>query len=105
MTAQQAVLDRLRAALGSQPEDERRMFGRIGIMLGGQLALSVAKDGSLLVRVADDRSAQLQQRPGVRVGRMGERSMGPRWLVVDHDRIASAEALQLWIDEAFAARR
>lgn len=88
----------------AQPTDvvEKRMFGGICFMVRGKLALSVGRDGSLLVRVAGERSPELQRRPGAQVGEMGGRTMGSSWLVIDADTVADETELRFWVDEALA---
>jgi len=98
------LLDRTRLvateAAGTTDIVEKRMFGGTGVMIRGKLALSVGKDGALLVRVDVARSPQLQTRAGVQQGEMGGRTMGPGWLVVDGQTVADDVELRFWVDEA-----
>lgn len=98
------LLDRVRAIVAEHvPASdvvEKRMFGGTCFMVRGKLAASVGKDGWLLVRVADERSPELQRRPGAQIGEMGGRTMGPSWLVVDAEAVAEDDELAFWLDEA-----
>jgi hypothetical protein len=97
------LVDDVREALVAARPDveiiEKRMFGGVAFMVEGRLVLSAGTSGDLLVRVGDDRSEDLQTRPGVSIGEMGGRSMGPRWLVVEATTIASPDELDFWVAE------
>lgn len=96
------LADRVRAALPpGVAVREVAMFGGLSLMVDGALRLSAGPDGSLLVRVAPARSAELLARPGARPAEMGAgRSMGPGWLIVDADALASEQALADWVQVA-----
>ncbi|HLV54550.1 MAG TPA: TfoX/Sxy family protein [Actinotalea caeni] len=100
------VREVLGALLGDDPGDvvEKRMFGGVALMVRGDLLLSAGGDGRLLVRVADERSEELQRRPGVEIGTKGGRTMGPRWLEVAADVVADDEELRFWVGEALAGQ-
>lgn len=78
------------------------MFGVRSFMVEGALAVSAGGDGGLLVRVATDRHDELLERPGAEQARMGKerKDMGPGWLDVAADAIATDEALAWWLQVA-----
>ena len=109
MTAEQTqVLERIHALL----EDERslrelRMFGGISIMVNERIIFSVRKDGGLLVRVDEARSAELLNRRGAGPALLGRnsRAMGPGWLLVDPETVADDDELEAWFGFALEYNR
>ncbi len=90
------ICDRLRDGVTVQT---KRMFGGVSVMVDGELWVSVGKRGDLLVRVNHERYADLCARDGVSAARMGERDMGPGWLVVDAAHTSNAD-IDFWLGEA-----
>jgi predicted DNA-binding protein (MmcQ/YjbR family) len=98
----QALAARVRAAL---PHDgvvrEVSMFGGLSFMLDERMVVAADRDGGLLVRVDPDRSAELLSVAGARPAVMGaDRPMGPGWITVTADGLATDEQLSHWIDVA-----
>ena len=107
MTAQgdgAPTLERVRDRLTGRPSvREVRMFGGISFMIEDKLAVNVRRDGRLLVRIDPADSAALVADRGARRARMGpDRDMGPSWLDVDPDLLATDEALGFWVGTALA---
>ncbi|MFD5215171.1 TfoX/Sxy family protein [Microbacterium sp. NPDC058345] len=94
------LADRLRALLAGEPTlDEKRMFGSRAFMVNGRILVAARGGGTLLVRVPEERSASLQQRPGARIASMGERTMGQGWLDID-PAVLDDDELIFWLDAA-----
>jgi TfoX/Sxy family transcriptional regulator of competence genes len=96
-----ALAARVRAAL---PRDgvvrEVRMFGGLSFMLDERMVVAV-RDDSLLVRVDPARSAELLSIPGANPAVMGaDRPMGPGWITVSADALATDQQLTDWIEVA-----
>jgi len=69
----EALAERVRSALaGEDGVTERKMFGGIAFMVGGNMALGV-RDADLMVRLGDPEEALAQ--PHTRQSMMGERPM------------------------------
>ena len=98
----QALAARVRAALPQEGEvREVSMFGGLSFMLDDRMVVSVHRDGSLLVRVDPDRSAELLCLPDARPAVMGaERPMGPGWITVTADGLSTDQQLTDWIGVA-----
>ena len=95
------LTDRVRALLMSEPGlEEKRMFGTRAFLLGGRILVGTRKQGTLLVRVSEERGSELLTEPGVSVAVMGTKSMGPSWLDVAPTVLESDEQLMFWIDAA-----
>ncbi len=74
--ASDAMADRLRPLLASKPGlVEKRMFGGIGFMLFGNMAIGTTAKGELLVRIDPARQAEALQRTGAYQMHMGPRPM------------------------------
>ncbi|MGV2984040.1 TfoX/Sxy family protein [Microbacterium sp. AGC85] len=95
------LADRVRALLMSEPGlEEKRMFGTRAFLLHGRILVGVRKEGVLLVRVSEERGAELLTEPGVSIAVMGAKTMGPSWLDVAAAATENDESLMRWIDAA-----
>jgi TfoX/Sxy family transcriptional regulator of competence genes len=75
---------------------EKKMFGGIGWMIGGNMAVGAHTDGRLLVRCAADDSDRLAAEPGADLMKRGSTRMRG-WILVDGDAVATDEALAPWV--------
>lgn len=100
--ARRELVDRVRTALPQDREvREVAMFGGIAIMLDGAMVVSAGKDGDLLVRIDPDDHDRLVARPGAQPAVMKRgREMGPGWISVSADAIATDEQLATWLQVA-----
>lgn len=79
------------------------MFGGLSFMVNEKMVVSVLRDGDLLVRVDPGRNEELVALPGAGQAEMGAgRTMGPGWIHVAGDAIATEERLSFWIAVALA---
>lgn len=97
-----AVLERLRALLSGREVREVSMFGGIALMVEDRMALSVGKDGDLLVHVDPADYPALLDRDGAEPATMGRRPMGDRWLRVDAEHVGDDASLRFWLDRGLA---
>ncbi len=101
--AQHAMSDRVRALLVDDPTlTEKSMFGSRAFLLGERILVAVFSGADLLVRVDAEQDDVLLLEPGAARAEMGakKRTMGPGWLLIDHDSLADDERLLFWIDVA-----
>jgi len=96
--------ERIRAMLTTEPSTrEVSMFGGVSFMVNDKMIVNVRRDGDLLVRIDPHRSPELMADHGARPAEMGPgRAMGPGWLDVPAERIATDDQLRFWIDVAMA---
>jgi TfoX/Sxy family transcriptional regulator of competence genes len=95
------LAERVRAALGDRAQvTERRMFGGIAFMVGGNMAVGVNGD-DLIVRVDPGEHEAALAEPGVRTFDMTGRPMAG-WLLVGADTTASEEGLRSWVERGAA---
>ncbi|MDA8292434.1 MAG: TfoX/Sxy family protein [Actinomycetota bacterium] len=93
------LADRIRELLGAEREvDEVRMFGGIGFLLSGHLAIAVSGNGGVLVRVDPSRSDELASEPGAARAVMRDRPLNG-WLRVASEQLETRAALERWVGE------
>jgi hypothetical protein len=83
---------------------EKRMFGGLAFLIGGNMAISASGQGGILVRIDPARTSALAGRLHAEVAVMRGREM-PGWLRVDADGVRTKPQLQMWVDEGVAYAR
>ena len=86
---------RLRPLFVSRPLVEKKMFGGIGFMLNGNMAIGTTAKGDLLVRIDPARQDEALARPGAYQMHMGTRPM-TGFIAVASDHLDDA-ALADWL--------
>ena len=77
---------------------EKKLFGGLGWMLQGNMAVGVMSTGGLIVRIDPEETEAVLSEPGVGVfGREGSRPM-KGMVVVSADVLSDDVALAEWID-------
>lgn len=101
MTIDEDLADRVRALIeGHATATERRMFGGVSFMVGGNVACGVLPRG-LLVRCAADEAAAYLEEPFASQFEMGGRaSLG--WLLIDAEGLDDDAVLGRWVDVGVA---
>jgi hypothetical protein len=96
MAYDETVATQLRAELGTLPGlAEKKMFGGICFLLGGNMACGVLGD-DLIIRVGKAAYAASLARPGARVFDFSGKPMAG-WVTVGPEGYASAEDLARWV--------
>lgn len=91
------LADRIRDLLtGTVGLTEKKMFGGLAFMIGGNMAIAANKAGGLLVRVDPEESADVVARSNAEVAVMGGRRM-TGWLQVPAGTV-SADELADWVE-------
>ncbi|MDO8359423.1 MAG: TfoX/Sxy family protein [Devosia sp.] len=99
--ASEELADRIRAIVGHRVGvTEKKMFGGICFMLGGNMVVGSMKDGAMLMRVGPERHEAAKRRPGATPMIQAGREMAGFVLVAD-EGIADDEALEESIDYAW----
>jgi TfoX/Sxy family transcriptional regulator of competence genes len=83
---------------------ERKMFGGLAFLVGGNMAVAASGQGGLLVRVDPAESDQLVAETNARPMEMRGREM-QGWLRVDSDDVRTAPALARWVELGVAYAR
>ncbi|WP_067688723.1 TfoX/Sxy family protein [Nocardia jejuensis] len=106
MAYDEKLADRIRDALGPAQGEvtEKKMFGGLAFLLGGNMSVAASRQGGLLARVDPREAAELLSRESVDTMVMGGREM-TNWLRVDPDALHEDRALQEWVDRCLAYAR
>jgi hypothetical protein len=98
MAYDEGLAQRLRDSLEGEPLlTEMKMFGGVGFMIGGNMALAASSSGDLMVRVDPAQGREWIDGVDVLPMEMGGRTMDG-WLLVAIDTVASDDALRTWVD-------
>lgn len=102
MTYDDVLADRVRTLLaGVDDVSERAMFGGLGFMVRGNMALAASSTADFMVRVHPDDGEAWIDGEAVRPMEMqGRVTRG--WLLVDTAALVEDEHLQEWVDRGVA---
>ena len=99
MAYDEGLAQRVREAIRERPGiSERKMFGGLGFMLGGNMAVAVMSTGGLIVRMdPDDVPAALEEPHVGTFGREGAKPM-TGFVLVAPDGLEDDAELGRWVD-------
>jgi TfoX N-terminal domain len=96
------LAERIRFLIGTGPGvTEKKMFGGLAFLIGGNMAISATGQGGALVRVDPDDAGALTPAANVTVAVMGGRTMRG-WLRVSSEDLEADEQLTEWVNRAVA---
>jgi len=102
MTYDEDLADRLRAQLGDRPGlTEKKMFGGLAFLIGGNMAIAASGQGGILVRVDPEESDELVATTTAEPMEMRGREMAG-WLRVDTANVADDAELAAWVERGTA---
>ena len=102
MAYDEELADRIRELVGGEAGlTEHKMFGGLGFMLDGNMAVAASGQGGLLVRVDPESS---YDEPGVEPMVMRGREM-TGWLRVSSDVVATKKQLTTWVKRGVACAK
>ena len=105
MAYDESLAERVRTLIGPEPSlTEKRMFGGLAFLVGGNMSVTVSGQGGLLVRGEPEEMDALRDAPGVDPFVMRNREMAG-WLYVDGPAIAAEDDLRTWVDRSVAFAR
>jgi TfoX/Sxy family transcriptional regulator of competence genes len=92
------LADRIRELLGAESGlTEKKMFGGLAFLIGGNMAVAASSQGGVLVRVDPARSERLVASTNARLMEMrGRRMQG--WLRVDLEDVRTKRQLARWVE-------
>jgi hypothetical protein len=92
------LADRIRELVGSEPDlAEKKMFGGLAFLIGGNMAVAASGQGGVLVRVDPEQSDALLATSNARLMEMrGRRMRG--WLRVDPEDVRTKRQLAKWVE-------
>jgi TfoX/Sxy family transcriptional regulator of competence genes len=83
---------------------EKKMFGGLAFLVGGNMAVAASGQGGVLVRVDPAESDAIVSRTSARVAEMRGRAM-PGWLRVAPEHLRSKRQLAKWVELGIAYAR
>jgi len=105
MAYDEELADRIRELLGSERAlTEKKMFGGLAFLIGGNMAIAASGQGGLLARVDPDESDELVATTPARPMEMRGREMAG-WLRVDSDDVREQAELARWVELGTAYAR
>ena len=97
MAYDEELAGRLRNLVADEPGlTEKKMFGGLAFMIGGNMAIAASGQGGLMVRVDPDESDALVIKTNARLVEMRGRQM-PGWLRVDAPDVRTKQQLAKWV--------
>src|ERR1700754_3299234 len=97
MAYDEALADRIRGLISGEPLlTEQKMFGGLGFMVGGNMAIAASSKGGILVRVDPEEGQRLIATTPAHPMEMRDREMSG-WLRVDGADVASDDVLDEWV--------
>ncbi|HEV3408538.1 MAG TPA: TfoX/Sxy family protein [Gaiellaceae bacterium] len=105
MAYDEALADRIRELLGGEPDlTEKKMFGGLAFLVGGNMAVAASGQGGVLVRVDPAESDTLVETTNARPMEMRGREM-KGWLRVDADDVRTERDLARWVERGVTYAR
>jgi hypothetical protein len=105
MAYDEDLANRLRELLADEDGVvEKKMFGGLGFLIGGHMAVAASGQGGLLARVAPEDTDALLAEEHVRPMEMRGRQM-EGWLRVDDEGVRATRQLEPWVRRGVAYAR
>ena len=105
MAYDEALAERIRSLVSSEPRvTEKKMFGGLSFLVGGNMAVAASGQGGVLVRVDPDASDELVATTPASPMEMRGRSMRG-WLRVGADDVRTETELAAWVERGLAFAR
>jgi len=102
MAYDEELADRIRVLLDDRPGlTEKKMFGGLGFMIGGNMAIAASGQGGILVRVDPEESDELVATTAAEPMEMRGRHMAG-WLRIDTGDVTEDGALGEWVERGTA---
>ena len=97
MAFDEHLADRVREIVAASGEfSDRRMFGGLGFMVGGHMAVAASREGGLMLRVDPAETEALLKKPFCRPFEMRGKPIDG-WLRVDLAGVATRRQLERWV--------
>jgi TfoX/Sxy family transcriptional regulator of competence genes len=96
---------RVRVLLAGEPVTEKKMFGGLAFLVGGNMSVAASGQGGLLVRVEPGGTEALLAEPGAEEFDMGGRGPMKGWLRVSPEVLGDDETLGAWVSRGVGYAR
>lgn len=98
MAYDEDIAERIRELTSVEPGvSEKRMFGGLAFLVGGNMAIAASGQGGILVRVDPEQSESLVAESDAEAAVMRGREMRG-WLRVDSQHLRNDEQLEKWVN-------
>jgi hypothetical protein len=105
MAYDEALADRIRDLLGPERDlTEKKMFGGLAFLVGGNMAIAASGQGGVLVRVDPEQSDALVAETNAKPMVMRGREMAG-WLRVDTEDVGTDAELAKWVQHGLGYAR
>ena len=105
MAYDEDLANRIRELIASEDGyTEQKMFGGIGFMIDGHMAVGVSGEGGLMIHCSKEETEALLAKAGARPFEMRGREM-KGWLRVDAESVSKKRALEPWVMQSVAFAR
>jgi TfoX/Sxy family transcriptional regulator of competence genes len=105
MAYDDALAARIRDRIGAAPDlTEKKMFGGLAFLIGGNMAVAASREGGLLLRCEPSETQQLVNRGAARRMVMRGRELDG-WLRVDAAAVEQEADLRRWVAHGAAYAR
>ena len=105
MAYDEDLANRIRELVADQPNlTEKKMFGGLSLLIGGNMAIAASGQGGILVRVDPEESDELVETTEARLMEMRGREMRG-WLRVAPEHLGTKPQLAKWVERGAAYAR
>ena len=105
MAYDQDLADRIRRLIGGDPDlTERKMFGGLAFLIGGNMAIAASGEGGAMIRVDPQESEALIAATNASLMEMRGRAM-PGWLRVTSEDLRTDDQLSPWVERGVGYAR
>jgi TfoX/Sxy family transcriptional regulator of competence genes len=105
MAYDEELADRIRELMAGKPGvTEKRMFGGLAFLIGGNMSVAASGQGGLMVRVDPAETDALLEKPHAQPFVMRGREM-KGWLRVDDEGVRTKRQLAPWVERGVAYAR
>jgi TfoX/Sxy family transcriptional regulator of competence genes len=105
MAYDEELANRIRELIAGEPDvTEKRMFGGLAFLIGGNMSVAASGRGGLMVRVDPEQTDELVTKPHAQPFVMRGREM-QGWLRVDDEGVRTKRQLEPWVKRGVAYAR
>jgi TfoX/Sxy family transcriptional regulator of competence genes len=98
MAYDEDLANRIRDLIFDEPHlTEKKMFGGLAFLIGGNMAVSASGQGGILLRVDPEKSDALVDKTNARIAVMRGRPM-QGWLRIDAEDLRTKRQLAKWVE-------
>jgi TfoX/Sxy family transcriptional regulator of competence genes len=105
MAYDEELAERIRKILSKEAIVEKKMFGGLAFLIGGNMSAAASGGGGLLVRVDPEQTDKLLSEPGAEEFEMGGRGPMKGWLRVRPDVLSDDKTLKVWVKRGVSYAR